>query len=145
MPTTDITRAQAFYRRGLYYYEHQTWDKATNNFRDALSLYPELTEARLHLGVALAKQRRYYEAVQTLETGRHLNLDNASRFKLLRILSTICSIRSDLPAARFYLELAHALEPDSPLILNQLANTLCRSHAFEEGFDLFLKAARQES
>ena len=146
MPTTNTTRAQRFYQRGLYHYERGQWLEATSALRDAIRLYPEHIAARMHPGASLVRQRLYLDAIKVLEEGRHVPaIDDVTRLKLLKLLSTICVIRQDYPAAEYYLTAARALAPEDPVLIEKLASLSCKAGSFEKGFDLFLQAARERA
>lgn len=140
---TDTTRARRFYQRGLYYYERGRWSDASGSLRDALKLYPEHNNARLYLGASLARQHLYLDAVRVLEDGRHLpNVPEVAMGKLLRLLSIVCIIRQDYPAAEYYLRRALELGAADAVLQDKLASVLCKAGRFDDGFDLFLQQAR---
>ena len=141
---TDTQRARRFYDRGLHYYRGGRWVDAAVCLRDAVKLYPEHTNARLYLGASLARQRAYLDAVQVLEEGRHQpNINDAAMAKLLRLLSVVCLIRQDFPAATYYLERALEITPDEVELQHKLASVMCKSGQFEDGFDIYLRVAKR--
>lgn len=144
MAANDTTRARRYYQRGVYYYERGRWSDAASNLRDALKIYPEHSRARLYLGAALARQKLYLDAVRVLEEGRHLpSVPDGAMRDLLRLLSIICMIRQDHPAAEYYLRRALELGAADGLLQGKLASVLCKAGDFEAGFDLFLQQARR--
>lgn len=138
---TDITRAESYYKRGLYYFGQAKWDEAANNLRDALDLYPEHHLARLSLGASLGYQNLFLDAIQILEEGRQKpSVDNLLRFRYGRLLGSICLRRADYPAAVYYLKIAYDLSPDDVELMQLYAGACCKAGQFQEGFDLYLKA-----
>lgn len=143
MPT-NTERAVKFFKRGIYHYQRGQWLEATSALRDSLQLYPEHIQARMHLGVSLVRQRLYLDAIKVLEEGRHLSsIDEKTQLKLLKLLSTICIIRQDYPAAQYYLEAALAMQPDDLQLTNRLASLSCKAGDFDRGFELFLESANR--
>ncbi|OIP32971.1 MAG: hypothetical protein AUK47_19815 [Deltaproteobacteria bacterium CG2_30_63_29] len=143
---TETIRAVRYYQRGVYFFEREQWADAVSNLRDSVTLYPELISARMVLGVALARQRLYLDAVRVLEEGRHFTaVDDQLMLKLLRLLGIICILRQDFPAAQYYLSEALEIAPNDPRLLNKLAATQCKSGNFVACFDLFLESSRQTS
>ncbi len=141
---TDTLRARRYFYRGVHYYERAKWVDAVNNFRDALELFPEHLSARMHLGVSLAQQRLYLDAVRVLDEGRlQPHVGEESMFKLLKLLALICDMRQDHPAADYYLQAALLLRPQDAVTRNKRASVLCKFGRFEEGFELYLQVAQE--
>ncbi len=141
--TTNVIRSRRFYERGVYFYEQGKWADATINLRDALALMPSFVAARMYLGSALGKQKKFLEAIRILEDGRrqpHVEAD--TQRQLLSLLGLICLVRQDYPAAKYYLNAAIKFAPNDPLLRHRMATTLCKSGAFNEGLDLFLQSTR---
>lgn len=142
----ETIRAVRYYQRGVFFFEREQWADAASNLRDSVTLYPELVSARMYLGVALARQRLYLDAVRVLEEGRHFEaIDEQSMLKLLRLLGIICILRQDYPAAKYYLTEALEIAPKDPMLLNKLAATQCKAGDFVQCFDLFLESSKQMS
>lgn len=143
MPASDLTRVRAFFERGVFFLNQGTFDDAATNFKDALRLCPEFLPARTHLAVALAKQRKYLDAIKLLEEGRKnfpLRPDQTS--EVLSLLGSICLIRKDYPAAIYYIKAARKIDPQNAELRLLMASCYAKSGKFAEGLDLMLESAR---
>ncbi len=89
---------------GYYQYQHQRFQEAEQAFRKALELKPELSRAKINLGLALGEQRRYDES---FETFRCVISESAARHNV-----GIMQLRhGEINAAELSLQNALAIEP----------------------------------
>lgn len=143
MAASDITRARRFFERGVYFLNLNQYADAVTNLKDALQILPNFLPARMHLALALAKQRKFLDAIKLLEEGRKTTvLRDDQRVEVFRLLSLISLTRQDYPAANYYAKAALKLAPNDPRIKLLIANCLCKSCCFEAGLDALLACAR---
>ncbi len=143
MPASDLTRVRAFFERGVFFLNQGTNEDAATNFKDALRLMPEFLPARTHLAVALAKQRKYLDAIKTLEDGRKLTpLRDDQSVEVLSLLGSICLVRQDYPAAIYYIKAARKLAPADTRLRLLMATCYTKAGKYAEGLDLMLESAK---
>lgn len=89
---------------GYFHLQHQRFPEAEQAFRKALELKPELSRAKINLGLALGEQRRYDESYQTF---RCVISESAARHNV-----GIMQLRhGEINAAEQSLQNALAIEP----------------------------------
>ncbi len=143
MSDSELIHVQKFVERGEYFLKQEQYQDAATNFKDAMNRMPNYVPAHTRYAVALAKQRKYLDAIKALESCRKsLPLRDDQNVEVLTLLGSICLIRQDYPAATYYIKAARKLDPVSSRIRMLLASCLMKSGKFAEGLDLMLENAR---
>lgn len=144
MSASDMTRVRRYFERGLYFINQNQLGDACVNLKDALQISPHFLPARTHLALALAKGRKYLEAIGLLEEARkNFALRSDELVEVLELLGNICLVRQDYPAAIYYLRAAYKIDPQNPGLRAKLATALCKGSKLDEGIELFIQNARQ--
>lgn len=143
MSDSELIHVQKFVERGEYFLKQEQFQEAATNFKDAMNRMQNYLPAHTRYAVALAKQRKYLDAIKALESCRkNLPLRNDQNVEVLTLLGSICLIRQDYPAAIYYLKAARKLDPVSPRLRMLLASCQMKCGNFAEGLDLMLESAR---
>ena len=144
---TDNTRARRFYERGVYFYQIDRMADAVVNLRDAVELMPEHFAARSIWGRRWASRRNISTPLmfsKKVASARPWSMiDSSSSCSTCWPPSAL--VRQDFPAAKYYIDAALKLFPNSPLLQNMRASVLCRDGKFEEGLDAFMRAMEQST
>ncbi|XP_053528490.1 tetratricopeptide repeat protein 6 isoform X3 [Artibeus jamaicensis] len=72
----DPTRTDALLKRGLFYYENESWSAAIQDFTALIDRDPQNSQARTYRGRAYFKRRLYKQATQDLSVAIHLDPNN---------------------------------------------------------------------
>ncbi|KAM5336951.1 tetratricopeptide repeat protein 6 [Glossophaga mutica] len=72
----DPTRTDALLKRGMFYYENESWNSAIQDFTALLARDPKNSQARTYRGRAYFKRRLYKQATQDLSVAVHLDPNN---------------------------------------------------------------------
>jgi Tfp pilus assembly protein PilF len=88
-------------------------------YEDALQLDPLNSEAAMGLGLLLAEQKKYDEALRMLKRAREYGPERAD---LLHALGRISMLAERKASALSYLEKAYELEPANPVMRRALAD-----------------------
>ncbi|XP_058522343.1 tetratricopeptide repeat protein 6 isoform X2 [Ochotona princeps] len=72
----DPKRADALFKRGMFYYENENWILAIQDFTALLNIDHQNSQVRTYRGRAYFKQRFYKQATQDLSAAVHLDPNN---------------------------------------------------------------------
>ncbi|XP_045704501.1 tetratricopeptide repeat protein 6 [Phyllostomus hastatus] len=72
----DPTRTDALLKRGMFYYENESWNSAIQDFTALLDREPKNSQARTYRGRAYFKRHLYKQATQDLSVAIHLDPNN---------------------------------------------------------------------
>ncbi|XP_036912311.1 tetratricopeptide repeat protein 6 isoform X2 [Sturnira hondurensis] len=70
------TRTDALLKRGLFYYENESWNAAIQDFTALIDVDPQHSQARTYRGRAYFKRHLYKQATQDLSVAIHLDPNN---------------------------------------------------------------------
>lgn len=116
------------------------WEVAERAFRDLRQRFPDQPGYTLGLADSLASGQRTQEA---LGLYRQLHQARPDYLRAWLHAGALLSERNDFAAARAAYEKALALQPDDPVVLNNLAYTLARSgHQLEKAMEYAQQALR---
>jgi Flp pilus assembly protein TadD len=110
--------SDVYVRTAKVYFHNQQYGLAAKNYQNAVEVAPEDLEAWLGLAASYDELRRFdlsdkaYAKVMTLGANNPIVLNNAGYSQLLR---------GNLPSARRFLLRAYELDPNNPVIKNNVA------------------------
>lgn len=107
---TPAQSAESYYRLGRYHDGQNRFALAENDYRKAIQLSPAHAEARNALGVLLARQGKFEEAIAMLEEAVK---QMPGRSHILSNLGHACQLAGATEQAIHYLSMALELDPNN--------------------------------
>ena len=106
-----------YLRMGKVYFRNENYGLAAQSFQKAVEVTPKDAEAWLGLAASYDHLRRFDLADQAYDRALHLGAQNAV---MLNNAGYSQLLRGNLASARKFLLRAYELEPDNPIIQNNL-------------------------
>ena len=118
----DLSSFQELFREALKFLRAERWEEAAVKLEEASRLCPRFADVQNYLGVALAEQRRFDEALVAMRRSVSINPDYLVAWLNLAFVAHACERRDEARAA---LERVLQREPDNAPALH-LQETLSR-------------------
>ena len=123
---TRRNKAATLVNRGLLYMRKGDQEKATEDYTSALEINPGLTQAHVNQGASLIHQKKFDEAIQSLNTALE-DTDSPTRAEALYNRAVALDFKEDYKGAYRDLKAALELKPDWSLALNFISRYEVRS------------------
>jgi len=129
--------APMFYNLGITLQGNGNYDDAVENYKNAITMNPEYSEAYENLAILFQSQGQHSEAVKYYQSALTLKQNDSA---LLANLGTALQATGNIEGAIESYKKALVMKPDDPVIYNNLGNALAVQGEYELAEESFNKA-----